>query len=210
MSNLPPEVVIENLLSDLNDSYADLKKLAASMVRRRDDAAAELDNAKRELSELQQQLDGAVATEHDADALTLLERREALTAQVETLQAALDVADTDANEAKTQLVTLKAKIQELERDKPKLIAKATVANIKNELEGLSLDSELATLGRVREHIHNTVAQVDLNRELASAEAGTTPSAPPPRVDPEAKARAQLEELKRARAAQNQGKSPKRL
>jgi nicotinamidase-related amidase len=72
-----------------------------------------------------------------------------------------------------------------------------------DIEGLSVDAEVQTLDRVREHIKNTVAEANLGQELHDSDLDVRLKKLQQQGG-DVSARAQLEEMKKARAAQGVG------
>ncbi len=207
MTDLPPEIAHENAINDLIEKYSELKLLTAAIMVRRDEAAAQVEEGRAELDRLEGVLGRAVEGDQDDEALALLQQRHDTEDRLAGLVTELEQAQADAGAAKDSLVELKQGIERLKAERPRAVSAAASVSLDEQLDGIAVDAELIALENAREHIQNTIALVDLNRELAGSELGVTAV---PREDPEAKARRQLEELKRLRGGGEAPTSKKRL
>jgi phage shock protein A len=134
----------------------------------------------------------------------LIERKEAVDAEIASMEAELEGAEKDVDTAKTALTEVKGEIAKLKAEKDRMLAKMQSAQartrINDQLEGLSVDAELRALENVRTGIKDTIAKAklgdelresDLDTRLKSLKAGSS----------KATARAKLEALKKERAGQ---------
>lgn len=207
MSDLPPEIAHENAINDLKEKYSELKRLTASIMLRRDETAARVEEERAALADLEAALNRALDADQENEALALLQRRDDTDVRLAGLVADLQQAEADLSGAKDSLEEIKEGIEKLKAQGPKLVTAAARVTLEEQLDGLAVDAELVALNNAREHIQNTIALVDLNRELAGAD----PTAPAiPKEDPEEKARRQLEELKRMRAGGKPPESNKKM
>lgn len=205
MGNRDVATSFEKTLTEVIAKYAELKRLTASILVRRNDAAAQLEEAQQRLAATRDQLDAALARKDDDAALTVMESKRVATERVQATVAELETAQRDANEAKTQLVTMRDDIERLKSQRHKLAVASTSAELRDQIDDLNIDAEMIALDNARAHIKNTLAEVELHRELNSElnrDLAATHSghgiAKPSAQDREAAARAQLEQLKRAR------------
>jgi phage shock protein A len=199
-----PEVAYENAINGMIGKYTQLKSATAAIIRRREDLEARLLERSRELHQVSADLDTAVATDQDDLALALIQKKNALEADVAGVKGDLDLAVKDAESAKASLVHVQGEIRKLRGEKDAMLARLKSAQarlrIQEQLEGISLDAEVRALENVREHVRNTVAEANLSKELADTSLEQR-LAQLRQQTGDASAKAQLEGLKAARAAQ---------
>lgn len=199
-----PEIAYQNSIASMTEKYTKLKQASGRIIARRLELEDRLSAAKAELDKVSAQLNAALATNQDDLAMVLIQKKNALDEDSKSLAADFAEADKDAEEAKSQLLDIKGEIDRLKAEKERMIAKFHSAEarlkIQESLDGLSIDAEVKALSGVREHIKGRVAEAKLGAELRQSDldvrlAGLTRSAGA------VTARAQLEEMKKARAAQ---------
>ena len=197
-----PEIAYENAINTMIAKYNKLKNATAGLIRLREDAADRLQKAQAQQKELSAMLEQAMATGQDDLAVELIERKDAVDADIASLQAELEAAEKDVDTAKTALTDVKGEIGKLKAEKDRMLAKMQSAQartrINDQLEGLSVDAELRALENVRTGIKDTIAKAklgdelresDLDNRLAALQAGSS----------KATARAKLEAMKKERA-----------
>lgn len=202
-----PEIAYENAINTMIEKYNKLKNATAGLIRLREDAADRLEKAQAQQKELAAMLEQAMATNQDDLAVELIERKDAIEADVASLQAELQAAEKDVDTAKTALTDVKGEIGKLKAEKDRMLAKMQSAQartrINDQLEGLSVDAELRALENVRTGIKDTIAKAklgdelresDLDNRLEALKAGSS----------KAVARAKLEAMKKERAGQAAG------
>jgi phage shock protein A len=199
-----PEIAYQNAIDSMIVKYDKLKMATASILRRREDISSRLDKARRELAAVETDLNAALATDQDNLAVVLIQKKNALDATIAELTAENEQASADAEDAKGSLIQVKNEIQKLKDEKDRMLAQMASAEarvkIQNQLEGLSVDAEVRALDNVREHIKNTVAQAKMGQELRESDLDVQLSKLR-QSSGSVTARQQLDELKRARAAQ---------
>ncbi len=199
-----PDIAYQNAIDSMIFKYDKLKMATASILRRREDISARLDKARRELAAVETDLNAALATDQDNLAVVLIQKKNALDAAIAELTAENEQASADAEDAKGSLIQVKNEIQKLKDEKDRMLAQMASAEarvkIQNQLEGLSVDAEVRALDNVREHIKNTVAQAKMGQELRDSDLDVQLSKLR-QSSGSVTARQQLDELKRARAAQ---------
>jgi phage shock protein A len=199
-----PEIAYENAINTMIEKYNKLKGATAGLIRLREDAADRLQKAQAQQKELSAMLEQAMATGEDDLAVELIERKEAVDAEIASLEAEMAAAEKDVDTAKTALTEVKGEIAKLKTEKDRMLAKMQSAQartrINDQLEGLSVDAELRALENVRTGIKDTIAKAKLGDELRESDldvrlkalkAGSSKST----------ARAKLEALKKERAGQ---------
>jgi len=196
-----PEAVYEAAIGERLAQYGKLREAAAGVLYMRAKLARELHSRSAELARVGKQLDIAVDGDDDQAALVLIGRREALDAEVARLTAELTDLTAEADAAKKNLVAFQDDIVRLREEKVRMVARLANARarlrLQETLNGLSPDADIRALEAVREHINRLVTETQLSREVGDAELekrlGNIREA-----EASAAARAQLEELKRAR------------
>jgi phage shock protein A len=199
-----PEIAYENAINTMVEKYNKLKNATAGLIRLREDAADRLQKSQAQQRELSAMLEEAMATNQDDLAVELIERKDAVDAEIASLEAELAGAEKDVDTAKTSLTEVKGEIAKLKTEKDRMLAKMQSAQartrINDQLEGLSVDAELRALENVRTGIKDTIAKAKLGDELRESDldvrlktlkAGSSKST----------ARAKLDALKKERAGQ---------
>lgn len=207
-----PEIAYENAINAMVEKYSGLKRATAALIRRREEIEQRFTDQSRELTQVNADLDTAVATNQDDLALVLIQRKQQLEQAVQGEKAELDLAMREADSAKASILQVQGEIKKLKSEKDQMTARLRSAEaklrIQQQLEGLSVEADVKALENVREHIKNTVAEANLNRELAGSDLETRLSELRARTG-EVSARSELERLKAARAAQQGQAQPKK-
>lgn len=202
-----PEIAYQNSIASMTEKYTRLKQASGRIIARRLEIEDRLAGAKAELDKVTAQLNAALATNQDDLALVLIQKKNAIDEDVKSLEADFAEADKDAEEAKGQLLEIKGEIDRLKAEKDRMIAKFQSAEarlkIQESLDGLSIDAEVQALSGVREHIKGRVAEAKLGAELRQSDLDVR-LATLTRSAGAVTARAQLEQMKAARAAQATG------
>ncbi len=208
-----PEIAYQNSIASMTEKYTKLKQASGRIIARRLELEGRLDAAKAELDKVSAQLNAALATNQDDLAMVLIQKKNALDEDGKSLAIDFAEADKDAEEAKSQLLEIKGEIDRLKAEKERMIAKFHSAEarlkIQESLDGLSIDAEVKALSGVREHIKGRVAEAKLGAELRQSDLDVR-LATLTRSAGAVTARAQLEEMKKARAAQPSGGGGKSL
>ncbi len=199
-----PEIAYQNAIDSMIEKYGKLKSATASIMRRREEISARLSKDQTELAAINADLNAALATGQDELGVVLIQKKNALESGIKVLDQDLEQARTDAEEAKSSLLQVKGEIQKLKDEKDRMLAQMLSAQarlkIQNQLEGLSVDAEVRALDNVREHIKNTVAEAKMGSELRESDLDVQ-LAKLRQSSGAVTAKQQLEEMKRARAAQ---------
>lgn len=198
-----PEIAYENAINTMIAKYNKLKNATAGLIRLREDAADRLQKAQGQQKELAAMLEQAMATGQDDLAVELIERKDAVEAEIASMQAELEGAEKDVDTAKTALTDVKGEIAKLKSEKDRMLAKMQSAQartrINDQLEGLSVDAELRALENVRTGIKDTIAKAKLGDELRESDLDTRLNALKASSS-KATARAKLDAMKKDRAA----------
>jgi phage shock protein A len=202
-----PEIAYENAINTMIEKYNKLKNATAGLIRLREDAADRLQKAQAQQKELSAMLEQAMATGQDDLAVELIERKDAIDAEIASLEAELEAAEKDVDTAKTALTEVKGEIAKLKAEKDRMLAKMQSAQartrINDQLEGLSVDAELRALENVRTGIKDTIAKAKLGEELRESDLDVRLKALKAGSS-KATARAKLDALKKERAGQAGG------
>jgi len=199
-----PEIAYENAINSMLEKYSGLRQATAALIRRREELDARFAAQTRELAQVSADLDTAVATNQDDLALALIGKKQALEAEVASLKRELEEAAKDADSAKESLLQVQGEIRRLREEKDRMIARLRSAEarlrIHEQLEGLSVEADVRALENVREHIQNRMAEANLSKELSERSLDARLAALRSQTG-DVTARAELDRLKAARAAQ---------
>ncbi|GMV31131.1 MAG: hypothetical protein AMXMBFR59_32560 [Rhodanobacteraceae bacterium] len=199
-----PEIAYENAINSLIAKYTKLKSATAAIIRRRDEIDHRVEAERQSLAAVARDLEAALATNQDDLALVLLQKKSAVEAELSGLASEAEQAKVDADDAKNALLAVKSEIDKLKSERDRMLAKMQSAQariqIQSQLDGLSVEADVQALDKVRDHIKNTISEANLGKELRDSDLDV-------RLDKlrqqsgSITARAQLDELKRQRAAQ---------
>ena len=208
-----PEIAYENAINSMIAKFAKLKTATAAIIRRREDIDTRNQKAKADLAEVQGQLAAALDTNQDDLAVVLIQKKNALEKELAELRDELDLAQKDADSAKSSLITVQSEIKKLKAERDSMLAKMQSAQarikIQEQLDGLSVDAEVKALDNVRDHIKTTIAEANLGRELSESSLDTRLEALRNQAG-DVQARQQLAEMKAKRAAQQAAQGQKTL
>jgi phage shock protein A len=208
-----PEIAYENSINSMIEKYTALKKATAAIIRRREDIEMRLKKQVAELDQVNADLNTAVDSNQDELALVLINKKNALEAEVKELSGELDQAKNDAEDAKRALLNVQAEINKLKAEKDRMLAKMESAKarikVQEQLEGLSVDAEVKALDNVRSHINNLTAEAKLGKELAEGSLDGK-LAELRRQTGDVTAKKQLEEMKAKKAAAKAAQSAKTM
>jgi phage shock protein A len=196
-----PEAVYEAAIQERLEQYAKLRQAAAGVLYARTKLSKEMQLKSAELTRVDKQLDITVDHDEDAAALALISRRDGLHVEVERLTGELSELTGEAETAKRNLIAFQQEIARLREEKVRMIARLANAQarlrLQETLNGLSTDADIRALEGVRDHINQLVAEVQVARDTSDTDIerrlGKIREA-----EADAAARAQLDELKRAR------------
>lgn len=165
-----PEIVYQNSIDSLTQKAVQLRDAAAAIIRRRDELEDRFQTKQRELKETDAQLQVAITQGDEEVGTLLIEKKEALEGEVADLTHEYEQAKADADDVKKALLRVQAERNKLVAEKDRMMAKlaSSEARIKvqEQLDGLSLDSDVKALDNVRTHIKTRVAAANLGKELS--------------------------------------------
>lgn len=199
-----PEIAYENSINSMVEKYSRLKSATAAIIRRREEIDARVSGERAALDQINRDLEQALASSQDDLAMVLLQKKNAIETDLAGLSSEAEQSKIDADDAKNALLSVKGEIGKLKAERDRMLAKMQSAKariqIQSQLEGLSVDADVQALDKVRDHIKNTIAEANLGKELRDSDLDVRLAKL--RQDSGATtARAQLDELKRQRAAQ---------
>jgi phage shock protein A len=196
-----PAAVYESAIRERLNRYRTLREAAAGVLYVRGKLASQLEAHSGELARLHRQLEVAVDRDDDGAALALIGRRDATAAEVDRLSKELSELDTEAEAAKRNLIAFQSDIERLRDEKARMLARMANAKLRLQLRetlnGLSPEADIQALESVREQINRLVNEAQVSRDLGDGELEQRLN----RIreaEAAASARAQLDELKKAR------------
>src|SRR6185295_18377239 len=77
-----PEIAYENAINSMVEKYTKLKAATAAIIRRREDTEARFKQASKELAQTEAELTVAVETNQDDLAVILIQKKNALSAEI--------------------------------------------------------------------------------------------------------------------------------
>jgi len=203
IENKNPEAVYEAAIEERVRKHKDLKKAVSGIVYLRNKLSAELEAKEKELKEIMTQLPVAIEEGEDEVALVLIQKKDSLTAEIETISGELTKISDQAEEAKSSLIAFQADIEKLKREKEEVLAQKANAeariSIQETLDGLSTDADIKALENVREHVSKLKAEADIGSEIQGDSLDSKLSKIKEKAA-SATARAQLAEMKSQLAA----------
>jgi phage shock protein A len=196
-----PSAVYEAAIEERAVRYAKLREAAAGVLYMRSKLAGELARTGAELARTKRELEIAVDRGDDEIALVLIARRDRAKREADRLGAELRELEAEAEAAKKNLIAFQDEIARLREEKVRMLARLANAKarlrLQETLAGLSPDADVRALEAVREHVHRLVEEARLTRDLGDAglekRLGEIRAA-----EAESAARAELDELKKAR------------
>jgi len=208
-----PEIAYENAINSMVEKYAKLKSATAAIIRRREDIDERLKKSTKDLAQTELELNTAVETNQDDLAVVLIQRKNALAADLAELQGDLGTASKDADAAKQSLLNVQGEIRKLKAERDVMLARMQSAQarlrIQGQLDGLSVDADVKALDNVREHIKNTIAEANLGQELSGSSLDARLAALKTQAG-DVQAKQQLAELKAKKAAQQAAQPQKTM
>lgn len=202
-----PEIAYENAINSMVTKYAKLKSATAAIIRRREDLDDRYKRATTDLAQTEAELNTAMETNQDDLAVILIQKKNQLNADINDMKLEMEQARTDADSAKSSLISVQSEIRKLKAERDNMMAKMQSAQarikIQEQLDGLSVDDEVRALDTVRNHIKNTIAEANLGKELAESSLDSRLASLKNQVG-DVQARQELEAMKARKAAQQAG------
>jgi phage shock protein A len=196
-----PEAVYETAIEERVVQYGRLREAAAGVLYLRGKLAAELEQRSKDLRLVNRQLEVAVDAGEDEAAVALIRRRDVLGADVERVNSELLDLTREAEAAKKNLILFQDQIARLREEKVRMVARLANARarlrLQETLNGLSPEADIRALEAMREYVNRVVSEVQMTHDLGDGDLDRK-LADIREAEADASARAQLEELKRAR------------
>ena len=197
-----PEAVYEAAINVRLQRYQQLKSAAAAVIYMRNKLNSEMSAKRATIDELTEQTAQAADVNEDQCALIMIRRRHELEADCKRLEQELAEVSREAEEAKSGLVSSRDEIEKLKVEKIKMLARLKNAQARIRIQSTlsvspSYEDDLRALEDMRDTIGQTLARAGVNHELGNSELDAK-LADIGRRNLEAKASAELEELKRRR------------
>ena len=168
-----PRAVYENAIGERVKQYRQLKDAVAGILYMRNKLEAELSERRAELARTLEDIRRAVRRGDDEVGMALIQRKQALVAEIERAEADYTGLKSEAEEAKGNLVRFREEIRSLEREKGQTLARIANASarrrIRNAIDGLSVDADMRALENVRTHVAKLATENELDKELGIAE-----------------------------------------
>lgn len=208
-----PEIAYENAINSMVVKYTKLKTATAAIIRRREEIDERFRKANSELAQTEAELNAAVETNQDDLSVILIQKKNMLTAEIGEMKTEMEMARSDADSAKTSLLSVQTEIKKLKAERDSMLAKMQSAQarikIQGQLDGLSVDEEVRALDNVRAHIKTTIAEANLGKELSDSSLDSRLAALKNQAG-DVQARQQLAEMKAKRAAQQAAQNQKTM
>jgi phage shock protein A len=167
-----PEIVYQNSIDSITTKAVQLRQAAASIIRRRDEIEQRYEQKAREAKEIEAQLSVAINNGDEEIGTLLVEKKDVLDSEIADLTVEMEQARADANDVKSALLKIQSEREKLVAEKDRMIGKLASAQarvkIQEQLDGLSLDSDVKALDNVRTHIKNKIAEANLGKELSES------------------------------------------
>ncbi len=167
-----PEIVYQNSIDALTENAVKLRGAAAAIIRRRDEIEERYETKTREVKEVEAQLQVAIQNGDEEIGTLLVEKKDVLDSEIADLTVEMEQARADASDVKTALLKIQAERQKLIAEKDRMVAKLQSAEarikVQEQLDGLSMESDVKALDNVRTHIKNKIAEANLGKELSES------------------------------------------
>ena len=208
-----PEIAYENAINSMVVKYTKLKTATAAIIRRREEIDERFRKATSELAQTELELNAAVETNQDDLSVILIQKKNMLASEIGEMKTEMEMARSDADSAKTSLLSVQSEIKKLKAERDTMLAKMQSAQarikIQGQLDGLSVDEEVRALDNVRAHIKTTIAEANLGKELQDSSLDSRLAALKNQAG-DVQARQQLAEMKAKRAAQQAAQNQKTM
>lgn len=208
-----PEIAYENAINSMVVKYTKLKTATAAIIRRREEIDERFRKATSELAQTEAELNAAMETNQDDLSVILIQKRNMLASEIGEMKTEMEMARSDADSAKTSLLSVQSEIKKLKAERDTMLAKMQSAQarikIQGQLDGLSVDEEVRALDNVRAHIKTTIAEANLGKELQDSSLDSRLAALKNQAG-DVQARQQLAEMKAKRAAQQAAQNQKTM
>jgi phage shock protein A len=173
-----PEAVYEMAIQKMKSNYQQMHTAVGRLAAERNRLRAILDAKKKQLREVEGDLDGALleaqAGNEEAAEIgeDLIAEKEALTGEIGTVQQELAASETLVNDYLAKLRVIEAQTKQMESKKDAMIAKLHSAHARKAfgdmVSGMSTSAEEAAVGDIDKYIEGVAAQADIADEMSGA------------------------------------------
>src|SRR5687767_9838208 len=108
-----PEIAYENAINSMVEKYTKLKSATAAIIRRREELDERFKRATAEFAQTDAELNTAMETNQDDLAVMLIQKKNQLEAEINDLKGELELAQKDAESAKSSLIGVQGEIKKL-------------------------------------------------------------------------------------------------
>lgn len=206
-----PEAVYESAIQERIEQYDQLKNAVAGIVFLRNKLANELEQKSKDLRLISDQIGVAVDKGEDEVALVLIEKKDDLETEIARIKEELGQTTAEAEEAKRSLIEFQGEIERLRREKDRTVARMATLEarrgIMRQLDRLSPEADMRALEKVRDRVDRLAAEIEAGKEMQDR----TLSEKLKTIRRESslsQAKAQLEEMKKARQGRQEAAGTK--
>lgn len=173
-----PEAVYEMAIQKMKTNYQQMHTAVGRLAAERNRLRAVIDSKKKQLAEVDADLDSALAEAQAGNAEAaeigedLISEKEALTAEIQTVQSELAASENLVNDYLGKLRAIEAQTKQMESKKDAMIAKLHSAQARKAfgdmVSGMSTSAEEAAVSDIDKYIEGVSAQADIAEEMSGA------------------------------------------
>ncbi len=165
-----PEKMIDQCLRNLNKDFGEVKSETASVMAEYSRTQRDLAECKESMEKYQNYAMKAIAAGNDEDARKFLEKKSLLQPQLETYQAACDVAKANAENMRAMHDKLQKDITELESRRATLKAKLKSAKAQQRMNEMmsstnKANSSFDAFSRLEDKVNSEIDKANAMAEL---------------------------------------------
>ena len=173
-----PEKMVDQMLRDLREDFAEVKKETAGVMADAKRAERELEECKADIANYETAAMNALKSGNEAHAKTLIARKQQVEAQLVTLQKNADVAHGNADKMRQMYDKLKADIESLETRKSTIKATESMAKAQERMNDITSGGDKAAASleafdrmeqKANQHLDEAMAEAELSCESDSAD-----------------------------------------
>lgn len=173
-----PEKMIDQTLRNLREDYAEVKKETANIMADEKAAARKVDDMKKQIAQADAAARNALKAGNEADARTIIAKKQQYEEQLVSLDATYAVAKENADKMRQMTAKLQADIETLETRKDAIKAKVKVAKaqktINKTMSGTvkseaSIEAFERMEAKANKMLDAAQAEAELNADAASSQ-----------------------------------------
>ena len=173
-----PEKMVDQMLRDLREDFAEVKKETAGVMADAKSANRKVEECKADISKYETAAMNALKSGNEADAKTLIAKKQQFEAQLVTLQKNADLANANADKMRQMHDKLAADIESLETRKSTIKATESMARAQERMNDITSGgdrtaSSLEAFDRMEQkanrHLDEAMAKADLSAGTHSTE-----------------------------------------